>query len=140
MSNPFDYNVSLRVTHPTLDAATITARLRMTPSFCWTVGEPRKTPKGTALKGVRKESYCTFDVGSGDDGELARCLDTALADLEPLGEFLRDVRKSGGSLMFYAFWHPNGDTGEVFSSGLLQRMADLGIELGINVYEDQSQN
>lgn len=39
--------------------------------------------------------------------------------------------------MLYAFWHPNGDTGEVFRTDLLRRMADLGIELGINVFDDR---
>lgn len=87
MGNPFDYHISFRVTHPTLDAGTITAQLCMTPKFCWTVGEPRKTPKGTPLDGVREESYCTFDIGSGEDGELAQCLYTALDNLGAAGGF-----------------------------------------------------
>ena len=138
MGHSFHYHVSLRVTHPTLDAATITAQLRMSAKFCWTAGKPRKTPKGTPLEGVHEESYCTFDLGSGDDGELAKCLNAAIENLKAEGEFLRDVRKAGGSLMFYAFWHPNrDDTGEVFGTDLLRNMADLGIELGINVIDDR---
>jgi hypothetical protein len=35
MGYPFDYHVSFRATHPTLDAAIIAAQLRMTPKFCW---------------------------------------------------------------------------------------------------------
>lgn len=137
MGNPFDYHVSFRLTHPTLDADAIAAQLCMTPKFCWTAGEPRKTPKGTPLDGVREESYCTFDIGSGDDGELARCLSTALLKLTPAAEFLRHVRDAGGSPMFYVFWYPNGDTGEVFGTELLRNMAEMGIELGINVFDDR---
>jgi hypothetical protein len=109
----------------------------MTPKFCWTAGEARKTPRGAPLEGLHDESYCCFDIGSGDDGELARCLDVGLTSLAPAGEFLREARATGGSLMFYAFWHPNGDTGEVFGTDLLRRMANLGIELGINVFDDR---
>jgi hypothetical protein len=137
MGNPFDYHVSFRVTHPTLDAGAIAAQLRMTPKFCWTAGEPRKTPEGTPLEGVREESYCTFDVGSGDDGELARCLTAAVSKLTAAAAFLRHVRETGGSLMFYVFWYPNGDTGEVFGADLLRNMAEMGIEMGINVYDDR---
>jgi hypothetical protein len=137
MGNRFDYHVSFRVTHPTLDAGAIAAQLRMTPKFCWTSGEPRKTPRGTPLQGVREESYCTFDIGSGDDGEIARCLSTALEGLRAEAEFLRHLRDAGGSLMFYVYWYPNGDTGELFATDLLRDMAEMGIELGINVYDDR---
>ncbi len=138
MGSPFDYHVSLRVKHPRLDAAVIAAQLRMTPKFCWTAGEPRKTPKGTALEGIRQESYCTLDIGSGDDGELAKCLSSAVDSLKPRSKFLRQMRATGGSLMFYVFWYPNGDTGEVFETPLLRDMANLGIGLGINVYDDRA--
>lgn len=40
--------------------------------------------------------------------------------------------------MFYVFWYPTGDTGEMFGTELLLDMAEMGVELGINVYEDRS--
>jgi hypothetical protein len=57
------------------------------PPFSWKTGEPRKTPKGTLLEGSRKESYCTFEIGRGDDGELAKCLGTAADDLKRKASF-----------------------------------------------------
>jgi hypothetical protein len=102
MGNPFSYHVSFRVTHPKLGAAAIAAGLGMSPKACWTAGDARVTSKGTSLGGVRDESYCTFDIGEGEDGELAKCLDLGLSKLEANKEFSSEVRATGGSLMFYA--------------------------------------
>jgi hypothetical protein len=137
MSSPFEYAVSLRVTHPSLHPAAISNELNMTARYSWMVGEQRKTPKGTPLDGAYRESYCSFDIGGAGDGELAGCLSQAVEKLKNHHEFLRKLRSSGGSAMFYAFWYPNGDTGEVFKTDLLLAMAHLGIGLGINVYEDR---
>lgn len=134
MSSPFRYRVSLRVTHPTLDPAETAAQLAAEAKVSWAAGEPRKTPKGRLLGGVREESYCAFDIGSGNDGALAECLDAAVARLQPARDFIRQMRATGGSLMLYVSWYPAGDTGEVFGAALLRDMADLGIALGLNVY------
>ena len=91
---------------------------------------------GSPLGGVYKHSYCSFDLASQEDGELAQCLRDAVARLTPKEEFLQELRMSGGSAMFFVFWYPNGDTGEVFEVGLLKKMAELGIDLGLNVYAD----
>lgn len=49
---------------------------------------------------------------------------------------LAEVCRTGGSLNFYVYWYPNGDTGAVFSPELLGKMASLKIALGLNVYDD----
>ena len=133
----FDYSVSLQVKHPNLNPTAIATELGLEASHSWAAGQPRQTPNGTALSGVRSESYCKFEIASGTDGELASCLRNVLNHLKSRGEYLRSIRSSGGLLLFYIFWYPNGDTGEVFPTSLLQDMVDLGIELGINVYDDR---
>lgn len=137
MKTGFDLRVSLRVKHPTLDPSEIAVQLGREPDASWKAGEPRMTPDGSILEGLRKESYCNFPIGAGGDGELAACLRAALDELASKGSFLQEIGATGGSLMFYTYWYPNGDTGEVFGATLLQTMADLGIELGINVYDDR---
>ena len=134
MGNQFEYYVSFRATHPTLDPAEIAGQLGLEAKVSWAAGAPRKTPKGTPLGGLREESYCAFTIGSSDDGALAECLEAAVARLRHAGDFLREIRATGGSLMFYVSWFTDGDTGEVFDAALLRDMADLGIELGINAY------
>lgn len=133
MTKAFGYAVSLRVRHPSWTAAEIGEHLQRTPKFSWTAGEPRTAPNGRPLAGYRSESYCCFDIGKGRDGEIAACLRDALGKLRPLEADLRQLRSSGGSLMLFVSWHPNGDTGEAFGPELLLEMGGLGIELGINV-------
>jgi hypothetical protein len=140
MKRPFDYHVSLRVKHPNLAAAAISTQLGLSPKTCWSAGEVRKSPKGAPLGGTRRESYCAFDVGSGGDGELTECLEAAVKSLKAQEGFLRDIRASGGTVMFYVYWYPNGDTGEVFGADLLREIAALEIELGINVYDDRTRD
>ena len=46
---------------------------------------------------------------------------------------LEQLRATGGTLLLFASWQATGDTGEVFKQGLLGDIADLGIDLGMNV-------
>ncbi len=135
MKNGFDYSVSLRATHPLLPAFEISRGLDKVASYCWDAGEQRKTPKGALLGGTRRESYCSFDVGEGEDGNLAQCLNVELDEIEKCAPFLNGFRSTGGKLEFFCFWHSDGDTGEIFEPQLLARMAALEIALGINVLD-----
>jgi hypothetical protein len=137
MSAEFDFKVVLMVKHPTRTFAEISAAVGREAKYGWTVGEPRKTPVGRALGGFRDESYCGFEIGSGNDGALASFLNRAMLKLKPVREALRELRATGGSLTLVVTWYPNGDTGENFSMPLLREMTDMGIELGINVYDDR---
>ena len=138
MKNGFEYHVSLRVVHPTMDPELICKSLNREARYRWKAGAPRQTPKGTPLEGRYKTTYCTFDIGSGSDGELAHCLELAVESLSQYADFLKQLRSSGGEVMFYVFWHPNGDTGEVFDVSLLSKMAELGIDFGLNVFDDRN--
>ena len=120
-----------------MDPDLICKALNWETKYRWKAGTPRRTPKGTPLEGTYGDSRCSFEVGSGDDGELARCLRAAIERLEKYADFLKQMRKDGGDIQFYVFWYPNGDTGEVFGVDLLSRMAELGIDLGLNVYDDR---
>jgi hypothetical protein len=88
------------------------------------------TPKGTVLPGTYRESYCAFDLGEGEDGQLADFLRRTLARLEHAAAFISELRQTGGKLNFYVSWSPRG-RGEVFDVELLAAMARLGIDLGI---------
>ena len=135
---PFDYSVNLRVKHPSRHPDAIATDLAMSPRTAWNVGEPRVSASGRLLGGTRTETYCWFPMGDGHDGELARCLSDALLELETRVNAVRALKATGGTIQFYVFWYPNGDTGQVFDTALLSRMAALGIDLGINVYDDRN--
>jgi hypothetical protein len=137
MSTAFSYRVSFQIRHPTARAEALSLGLPWEPSNAWTVGEDRVTPAGTRLTGTRRETYCNFPIAEGDDGALAACLSRIVEALSPHADHLAEVCRTGGALSFYVFWYPNGDTGEVFTADLLQKMASLNIALGLNVYDDR---
>lgn len=140
MGATFDYTVSLQITHPTAPVSELAGGFPWPMTSGWTAGEPRITPVGRELGGVRSESYCSLKIAQGDDGELTACLSRAVAVIQANGRHWEELRRTGGRLNFYVFWYPNGDTGAVLGAGLLGQMAALGIDLGLNVYEDQSTN
>jgi hypothetical protein len=98
-----------------LSSRRIVAGIRLGPSRACTVGEPRATPKGSPLSGVRSESYCAFYLGERHDGELAIFFRDAMARLEPAAAFIDDLRRTGGRLNCFISWSV-GDHGEILMS------------------------
>ena len=93
-------------------------------------GEPRVTPRGNPLTGHYDTTYCVFDLGAGDDGELAERLRLVITALFPRQDFLLGLRATGGSLNLFITWTV-GERGEMFDCSLLSGLASLGIDLGI---------
>jgi hypothetical protein len=138
MGKPFDYSINFQIRHPTASVEKLAAGLPWEVSSGWTAGEQRVTPIGRQLGGARPESYCSFQIAKRDDGRIPTCLSNALDVLATHRDHLDEICRTGGSLNFYVFWYPNGDTGAVFNADLLERMAALKIDLGLNVYDDRS--
>jgi hypothetical protein len=92
--------------------------------------------KGQSIGRNSKGKLLHFRHCAGSDGEVADCLADTVERLAEHAEFFRNLKATGGSAMFYVFWYPNGDTGDVFGADLLAQMGRLGIDLGLNVYDD----
>jgi len=129
----FSYDVALQVYHPEADPADIVDGLAIPASRSWKVGDRRSTPKGAELPGNQRETYCVFRLGSGEDGELAKCLWNAVKILKPRRQYLNWLRETGGRTNFYVSWTV-GSRGEVFDTLLLTEIAQLGIDLGIEPF------
>lgn len=126
----FSYGISLQVWHPDADPNDIVRNVGLPVKRSWAMGEPRSTPRGTALPGHYDTTYCAFDLGAGDDGELAAHLRGQVAVLLPKRDFLLGLRATGGSLNLFITWTV-GERGEVFDCALLSDLVSLGIDLGI---------
>ncbi len=55
--NDYEFTISLRVRHPTIDPRRITEALALAPQHTWKAGDPRRDPEGGELDGVFRESY-----------------------------------------------------------------------------------
>lgn len=137
MGKPFAYAVSFQIRHPDASCGALAAGLPWKMTAGWTAGEPRVTPTGRPLGGVREESYCSFRIARRDDGELARSISEIMDVLDAHRSHLDEITRTGGRLNIYVFWYSGGDTGETFSADLLGRLASLNVDLGINVYDDR---
>jgi hypothetical protein len=133
----YRHKVSLRIWHPTIDPAEITLALGITPQSTCRAGEPRTNPKGDLLRGNWKESHwsASFSAEKIRNDDLPGALTAALESLLPNRAFFQQIRATGGRVEFFVGWffeRPN--VGEVLESRLLGRMAELGIDLSLDLY------
>ena len=133
----YSYAVGLRIEHPQIDPSEITANLGILPKRAFRVGEPRTGPKGSPLPGLNKSSYWVAEVCEGDfrEAELALVLDKLLDSYTPFKEFFRSIRRTGGQIEIFVGWFFDHNSGDVFSFSLLQKFADLQIDLSLDIYE-----
>jgi hypothetical protein len=134
--NSYRYKISLRVRHPSIDPAEITYAVGLTPSRYWRAGEPRTTPRDKPLEGIWPHTYWTARVMEGEwPGKgLQVAIGELLDQLELSKGFLEKVHSEGGTVEFFIGWFFDGQSGGVFDCGLLARMADLKIDLSLDVY------
>jgi hypothetical protein len=124
-------SISLRLSHPAIAPAAIVKHIGRTPRFSWGVGEKRRTPKGTLLTGIRKETYCCFQLpvhGRSLADDVERIL---VHDLARQKRFFREFVTTGGEIELYVTWETGTTTGEEFAWRTLARMADLRINLSV---------
>ncbi|HTY50726.1 MAG TPA: hypothetical protein VMB48_13640 [Steroidobacteraceae bacterium] len=55
----YEFTISLRIRHPTIDPCRITDAIGLEPQHTWKAGDPRRDPEGGQLDGVFRESYWT---------------------------------------------------------------------------------
>lgn len=53
----YEFTISLRIRHPTVDPASITAALGIQPQHTWRAGQPRCNAAGAELGGAHRDSY-----------------------------------------------------------------------------------
>ncbi len=136
--NPFTYKVALRITHPTMDPKQFSQTLSLRPQHSWMAGDQRATPAGTPLEGVYDHSYWSCTLSHEPNISLAECLETFTSSLERHHSFLLDIRSSGGRIEYFIGWFTNGNSGELFTSRLLEELAHNGIDLALDVYDGKS--
>lgn len=134
--NPYRCKISLRIQHPGANPADITSVLGVNPFRSWRAGEPRSTLKGTPLEGTWRDSYWTAPVAEGrwPQERLADAIAALLDQLAAHRDFLRQLRSNGGRVELFVGWFLEGQGGDVLGCALLGRMADLGIDLSLDVY------
>lgn len=129
----FQVYASLRILEKNLIPAVVTARLGLVPSESFHAGAPR------GKSGVWPHGYWEYSSkGHVESRYLENHLDWLLSQTEPIREDVLQLRISGCLVDIFCFWQFGIDqTGLVLSSDILKRLAELGVDLGIDVYDSE---
>jgi hypothetical protein len=133
MSAP-TFSMSLRVWHPKRSADEILRVVRLPIRFHHTVGDPRKTPKGTPLEGIYKETYCCFELEKKTREYPERRITHWCQVIEAHSEFLADLVQTGGKAEFYVSVFLDGDRGFELDNELLTRMCAFRLGIAVEMY------
>jgi hypothetical protein len=131
------YDISLRVTHPSIDPAEITRNLGVQPAYSYKVGSMRSTPKGNRLPGLNKKTF--WFARFHDKRELGAVpLSDAIREINGkllfAGDFLRLLNSSGGQTEYFIGLFIDGGAGDKLDWALLAQCADLKIDIALDLY------
>ena len=131
--NTYRHKLSFCAVHESADLGALPESLGTAAQTIWRAGEPCTTRSGRNLGGVRKNSYCSIDFGSGEN--LPRSLQEALAKLAPHRALLDGLSASGAKFRFFVGWFSDGSCSrDVLDWELLRDIADLKIALDLDLY------
>src|SRR6185437_7775143 len=96
----YEFTISLRIRHPTIDPAMITTTLGIQPQHTWRVGQPRCDPAGAEVGGVHHDSYWMGRLMdepqlSSDRVSVERVILTTLSQLRGSQSFLEQMNAEG---------------------------------------------
>ena len=119
-----------------MDPIEISAALKLEPFRMWRAGDPRTTPKNTPLEGTWRDTYWTADVFKDKcpDRTLAAAIFGLAERFSPSKSFFAKICSEGGRVEFYVGWFIDGNRGDVFDTILLAKLADLGVDLSLDIY------
>jgi Domain of unknown function (DUF4279) len=97
----YEFTVSLRIRHPTIDPSTITATLGLEPQHTWRAGQPRCDPAGAELGGAYRDSYWMGRLMdepqlSSDGVSVEGVILKTLNNLRRVQSFLEQLNGEGG--------------------------------------------
>jgi hypothetical protein len=140
----YEFTVSLRVRHPTIDPSTITRALGVEPQHTWKAGDPRRDPAGGSLEGAYRESYWMGRLM--DEPQLSSTrlsvesvLLQTLAHLRRSQDFLEQLHTEGGVAELHVTLYARKDFRLELSAQSLALLGRLGLAVALDVHPQPSQ-
>ena len=133
------FDVELFIVHPTVDPAEISVALGLDAKFAHRVGDQRKTPAGTLLSGVHRDTRWRHSrrYETGDQWFADKVVDL-IDRLEPHKEFLKKLTITGGKACVIVQFLGDGYFGDEVPKDVLSRLADMELDLGIECFTRSS--
>ena len=135
----YEFTVSLRLRHPTIDPSRITQTLGIEPQHTWKAGDPRRGPAGGALAGIYRESYWMGRLMNEPQLSSARLsvesvLLQVLAQLRRSHDFLEQLHTEGGVAELHVSLYAREDFRFELSGESLGLLGRLGLAVALEVH------
>jgi len=130
------FDVELFIVHPTVEPAQITAALGLEPQNVHKVGERRKTPAGTQLAGVYRDTRWRFSIRYEVQDQCFAEKVTELVDrLMPYREYLHQLSSTGGRASIIVQFLGDGYFGDEIPRATLVKLVDLELDFAIECFQ-----
>jgi hypothetical protein len=90
------------------------------------------------LPGVNADSYISLKLYPTQRVWLSEALNECLSVLEPHRAHLNELRSNGVSLELFVGWFLDRSGGDSLQPEIMQRLADLGISVSLDVYPSET--
>lgn len=135
----YEFTVSLRIRHPTVDPATISATLGIQPQHSWRAGEPRCDAAGAKLGGAYHASYWTGRLMdepqlSSDRVSVERVILKTLRQLRRAQSFLEQLYAGGGVAELLVSLYARDDFRLELPSDSLTLLGRMHLTLALDVH------
>ena len=128
--------VSIRCWHPSMRAIQIAAGVELNPETSWDAGDERRDATGQPLTGIRKSTYCVFDVEESAELDFDDRIVNIVYNLNRRRTFIRRFLESGGVMELFCGMFFERSGGFSMKPELLRAAADLGVTIGFDLYEE----
>jgi hypothetical protein len=135
----YEFTVSLRIRHPAIDPATITAMLGIEPQHTWQAGQPRCDPAGTELGGAHHDSYWMGRLMDGpqlssDRASVEGMILKTLSQLRRSQSFLEQLNAEGGVAELFVSLYAREDFRLELPSESLTLLGRLHLAIALDVH------
>ena len=135
----YEFTVSLRIRHPAVDPATITAALGIEPQHAWRAGHPRCDPAGAEIGGAHYDSYWMARLMdepqlSSESVSVEGVILKILANLRRAQSFLEQLHAEGGVAELHVSLYARGAFRIELPADSLALLARLHLAVALDVH------
>ncbi len=135
----YEFTVSLRIRHPTVDPATITAALGIRPQHTWQAGHPRRDSSGMELGGTHHDSYWMGRLMdepqlSSESVSVEGVILRSLTNLRRAHSFLAQISAEGGVAELHVSLYARNNFRIELPSDSLTILARLHLAIVLDVH------
>lgn len=119
-----------------MDPNTISRELKLDHYACGMAGKQKTSPTGTPIPGIWELSWWNHIFEYEGDHDFFYEIERLLAQFTPYRDFLRKISEEGGHAEIYLQLPGTVSQGSSAKPSVLRLMADLGLELGVEVFSE----